>query len=68
MDAGKLIMRKKNTANADIRKVLIDKGIRYYEAAKACGVTLYTFSHWLQTEIKPEKKEKILKAIEGIEL
>ena len=56
----------KNTANADIRKVLIDKGIRHYEAAEACGVSLYTFSHWLQTEMKPEKKTEVLRIIEGI--
>lgn len=59
-------MARKNTANADIRKVLIEKGIRHYEAAEACGVTLYTFSHWLQTEMKPEKKTEVLKAIKGI--
>lgn len=59
-------MTTKNTANADIRKVLIDKGIRHYEAAQACGVSLYTFSHWLQTEMKPEKKTEVLKIIEGI--
>ena len=65
MDAGKLIMRKKNT---EIRQAIEKKRLRYYEVAEACGVSLYTFSHWLQTEMKPEKKEKILKAIEGIEL
>ncbi len=59
-------MTTKNTANADIRKVLIDKGIRHYEAAEACGVSLYTFSHWLQTEMKPEKKTEVLNIIEGI--
>lgn len=59
-------MTTKNTANADIRKILIDKGIRHYEAAEACGVSLYTFSHWLQTEMKPEKKTEVLRIIEGI--
>lgn len=59
-------MTKKNTANADIRKILLEKGIRHYEAAEACGVTLYTFSHWLQTEMKPEKKTEVLNIIEGI--
>lgn len=59
-------MTTKNNANADIRKVLIDKGIRHYEAAQACGVSLYTFSHWLQIEMKPEKKAEVLKIIEGI--
>ena len=57
---------KKNTANADIRKLLIEKGIRHYEAAQACGVTLYTFSHWLMVEMEPAKKTKVLQAIKGI--
>lgn len=61
-------MRKKNTANTDIRKVLIEKGIRHYEAAEACGVTVYTFSHWLQTEMKPEKKKAVLHAIRAIKV
>ena len=59
-------MTKKNNSNADIRKVLTERGIRHYEAAQACGVTLYTFSHWLQVEMKPEKKATVLKAIESI--
>ena len=61
-------MAKKNNNNAEIRKVLIDKGIRHYEAATACGVTPYTFTHWLQVEMKPEKKAEVLKALEGIKV
>lgn len=59
-------MRTKNNNNKEIRKALVDKGIRYYEAATACGVSLYTFSHWLQVELPTEKKQAILKVIEGI--
>lgn len=61
-------MAKKNTNNKEIRKALVEKGIRHYEAAEACGVTCYTFSHWLQTEMKPEKKKKIMAAIKGIKV
>ena len=61
-------MAKKNNNNAEIRKVLIDKGIRHYEAATACGVTPCTFTHWLQVEMKPEKKAEVLKALEGIKV
>ena len=52
--------------NAEIRKLLSDTGIKHYEAAEACGVTCYTFSHWLQTELKPEKRDRVLKAIRAI--
>ena len=60
------MMAKKNTANADIRKVLVEKGIRHYEAAAACGVNMYTFSHWLMMEMKPEKKAEVMKIIENM--
>ncbi len=56
-------MAKKNT---EIRQAIEKKRLRYYEVAEACGVSLYTFSHWLQTEMKPEKKNEVLRIIEGI--
>ena len=59
-------MAGKNKCNAEIRNLLSKKGIRHYEAAAACGVSLYTFSHWLQIEMKPEKKKEIMKIIRGI--
>lgn len=62
------MVRKKNPANADIRKVLVEKGIRHYEAAEACGVSLYTFSHWLQIEMKPEKKREVMETIRNIKV
>lgn len=59
-------MKTKNNSNADIRKALIDRGIRHYEAAEACGVSVYTFTHWLQCEMKPEKKAAILEALNNL--
>ena len=52
--------------NMEIRQAIEKKRLKYYEVAEACGVSLYTFSHWLQTEMKPEKKTEVLKIIEGI--
>lgn len=52
--------------NMEIRQAIEKKRLKYYEVAAALGVTPYTFSHWLQKEIKPEKKKEILKAIKGI--
>lgn len=52
--------------NMEIREMLTKRGIHHYEAAEACGVTCYTFSHWLQTEMKPEKKREVIAAIKGI--
>lgn len=55
-----------NTNNMEIRQAIEKKRLKYYEVAEACGVTSYTFSHWLQTEMKPEKKTEVLRIIEGI--
>ncbi len=55
-----------NTNNMEIRQAIEKKRLKYYEVAEACGVSLFTFSHWLQTEMKPEKKTEVLKAIKGI--
>lgn len=52
--------------NIEIRQAIEKKRLKYFEVAEACGVTSYTFSHWLQTEMKPEKKTEVLKVIEGI--
>lgn len=56
----------KNNSNADVRKLLAEKGIKHYEAAQACNVSIYTFSHWLMTEMKPEKKKQVIAALEKI--
>ena len=55
-----------NLNNMEIRKRIAARRLRHYEVAEACGVSSYTFSHWLQTEMSPDKKERVLKAIESI--
>lgn len=57
---------KSNKLNQEIRQAIAGKGLRYYEVSQALGVTIYTFSHWLQTEMPTEKKERVLKAIADI--
>lgn len=54
--------------NIEVRQAIEKKRLKYYEAAAACGVTCYTFSHWLQTEMKPQKKKEVLKAIQAIKV
>lgn len=58
---------KKDIKNIDIRYQIDRRKLKHKQVAAACGVSSYTFSHWLQQELKPERKEKILKAIESIE-
>ena len=52
--------------NLEIRKAIAKKRLRHYEVANQCGVTSYTFSHWLQKELPEEKKNFILGEIEKI--
>lgn len=52
--------------NKEIRELIQKKGIRHFEAAQACKVSQYTFSHWLQIELSPEKKKQVIQAIEKL--
>lgn len=54
-------------ANKEIREAIDKKRLKHYEVAAACGINQCTLSHWLQTELKPEKKKKILEIIENYE-
>ena len=50
-------------ANADIRAAIQRAGLKHYEAAALCGVSQYTFCHWLQIELSEAKKAEVLTAI-----
>ena len=54
--------------NEEIRKEIEKRRLKYFEVAEACGVSQYTFSHWLQVELKPEQKARVIKAIKGIKV
>lgn len=53
-------------ANIDIRMEIMKRGLKNYQVAELVGVTETTFSKWLRTELPPEKKQEILKAMESI--
>lgn len=53
--------------NREIRLLLFEKNVRKYQVAEKLGITCYTFSRWLQTEMKPEKRERVIRAILSIE-
>ena len=54
---------KKAQKNTDIRELIRQKGLKHYEVAELLNIGTYTFSHWLQRELSPEKKEEIINAI-----
>lgn len=52
--------------NLDVRQIIRDNRFRHYEVAQALGISEYTLSVWLRTELLPEKKAQILEAIERV--
>lgn len=52
--------------NVEIKIALVRYGVRQYEVARALGVSEYTLSRWLRTELSPERKETILETIRRI--
>ena len=57
-----------NLNNIEIRKQIEQKRLRYYEVAKAAGIAAQTLSVWLQEELTPERRERVQKAIDSIQL
>lgn len=54
--------------NIEIRQEIEHKRLKYYEVARAIGITPVTLSVWLQEELTPERKERVRHAIETIEI
>lgn len=54
--------------NTEIRAAIAKRRLKYYEVANQCGVSVYTFTHWLQHELPEEKKKFILGEIDKIVL
>jgi predicted transcriptional regulator len=52
--------------NKEIREEIERRRLRYYEVANRIGITQYTFSHWLQKKLTPEREERTRKAIEKL--
>ena len=52
--------------NKEIRKIIEESGLKKYQIANEIGITVYTFSHWLQTDLNEERKTRILKAVEKL--
>ena len=54
--------------NLEVRELIERKRLKYYEIAECLGVNSTTLSRWLQTELTPERKTKVLKAIKSIKV
>lgn len=53
----------KNIENIEIRNLIKQHRLFFYEVAEKIGITEYTFSKWLRKELTAEQKQKVLFAI-----
>lgn len=51
-------------ANEKIRQIITKKRLRHYEVAAALGISEYTLSRWLRSDLNSERKQRVLKAID----
>lgn len=49
--------------NREVRMAIFESNLKKYEIANKLGVTPFTLSHWLQTEMDTERKQMVLRAI-----
>lgn len=49
--------------NIEVRRTIFEKDVKKYQIAEKLGINWSTLSRWLQTEMSPEKKDKVLAAI-----
>lgn len=55
-------------ANMDIREEIEKKRLRHYEVARAMNMSPSYFSCLLRTELPPNKKSEVMKAINSIKI
>jgi len=54
--------------NLDVRAAISQSRFRHYEVSAAIGISEYTLSIWLRTELPQEKKLRILNAVEKLKV
>ena len=59
-------MIRSKISNIEIRQLIAKNRLRHYEVASACGISEYTFSHWLNRELTPERETQIREAINSL--
>lgn len=50
--------------NQDIRQEIAKRRLRQYEVAQVLQISEFTLSRWLHSKLEPERRERILKAID----
>lgn len=53
--------------NTEIRKMLKDKNIKQYQLAQMMGITEFTLSRLMRSEMSEDKKNKIIELLDQID-
>lgn len=60
------MMMRRRKRNMAIRNMIEREGILYHRIAAKIGISPYSLSHWLMTDLSEPRKAAILKAIDEI--
>lgn len=52
--------------NEQIRAVMHRSGVKQWEVAEQLGISEFTYSRWLRSELPDDKKVQILQAISDV--
>ena len=52
--------------NIELRNLIVEKRIKFYEIAREVGIAPTTFTIWMRDELSNEKKTKVMNAIEAL--
>lgn len=65
-----LIERKRSMIttlqNESIREKIYQNKLRYWQVAEEIGISPSTFTVWLRTELKEDKKKRVISAIDKL--
>ena len=52
--------------NIELRKLINDKRIKFYEIASEIGIAPTTFTIWMRDELTEDNKKKVMNAIDSL--
>lgn len=52
--------------NLELRQLIVEKRIKFYEIAHEIGIAPTTFTIWMRDELTEDKKNKVMNAIDSL--
>lgn len=54
-------------ANTELRELIANSGLHYWQIAVAAGISAGTLTVWMRTPLTPERQERVNKALEALD-